>query len=289
MKVYKTEEWIERGKSMHIFSSKTSGAMPTHTHDFIEIVYVSSGAATQTVDGQAFEVQHGDMIFLNYGSTHSFDAHGEFRYINICFSPETVGQTIITPQNAFSLLSLTAFNEMCNESGGGKISFFGGERKEIEDILSAMLREYEAKQSAWHTVMESYLNILITRMLRKTELGVRDEEIGDVWRELSDFIDANLQAELTLSALASKCFYNPSYFSRAFKEKFRMSPVEYITRKRLQLAMRLLSETELSVDEILRQSGFSDRSRFYYAFSKYVGSTPSEYRKSCAKVKKSDK
>ena len=151
--------------------------------------------------------------------------------------------------------------------------------------MRSMLREYGDKKSAWHTVMESYLNILITRMLRKTELGAPSEEIGDVWKELSDFIDANLQTELTLSALASKCFYNPSYFSRAFKEKFHTSPVEYITRKRLELAERLLCETELSVDEIGRQSGFSDRSRFYYAFSKYVGTTPGEYRKSCASNK----
>lgn len=284
MKVYKTEEWIEHGKSMHIFSSHMQGNMPVHTHDFIEIVYVLSGSAVQYVDGQAFEARHGDMIFLNYGSTHSFDACGEFGYINICFSPETMGNTVITSENAFSLLSLTAFDEMRNDSEGGKISFSGNERREIEGLLFAMLREYEEKQSAWHTVMESYLNILITRMLRKTELGARSEEIGDVWKELSDFIDANLQAELTLSALASKCFYNPSYFSRAFKEKFRMSPVEYITRKRLEVACRLLRETECSVDEILRQSGFSERSRFYYAFSKYVGSTPSEYRKSCLKT-----
>jgi AraC-like DNA-binding protein len=152
-----------------------------------------------------------------------------------------------------------------------------------------MLKEYKEKQSAWHTVMENYLNILITRMLRKTEVGAQSEEVGDVWKELSDFIDANLQTELSLSALASKCFYNPSYFSRAFKEKFSVSPGEYITRKRLERAKQLLCETDLSVDEIGRQSGFSDRSRFYYAFSKYGGMTPGDYRKSYSNVKKSDK
>lgn len=289
MKVYKTEEWIERGTSMHVFSSRTQGRMPEHTHDFIEIVYVLSGSAIQYVDGQVFEARHGDMIFLNYGSTHSFDAEEVFEYINICFSPETMGKTVITSQNAFSLLSLTAFDEMRNESEGGKISFFGSERRDIEELLFAMLKEYKEKQSAWHTVMENYLNILITRMLRKTEVGAQSEEVGDVWKELSDFIDANLQTELSLSALASKCFYNPSYFSRAFKEKFSVSPGEYITRKRLERAKQLLCETDLSVDEIGRQSGFSDRSRFYYAFSKYGGMTPGDYRKSYSNVKKSDK
>ena len=57
-----------------------------------------------------------------------------------------------------------------------------------------------------------------------------------------------------------------------------MSPVEYVTRKRLNHALKLLSETELSVDEIGEQSGFSDRSNFYRAFSKYVGGKPTDYR-----------
>lgn len=279
MRVFKTEELIEKGKNIHIFSSQTQST-ELHTHDFIELIYVCAGNATQIVDGQAFTVGHGDVIFMNLGSIHAFEGKDSFRYINICFSPETVGDAIITAENAFSLLSLTAFNEMRNESEGGKISFFGAERKEIEDILAAMLKEYREKAVGWHTVMENYLNILITRMIRKSNLSVEKNEIGDVWYELAEFIDSNLQSELTLSALASKCFYNPSYFSRAFKEKFGSSPVEYITRKRLDEAMRLLYESDEPIDEIGRRAGFAERSNFYYAFSKYIGGTPSEYRKS---------
>ena len=149
-----------------------------------------------------------------------------------------------------------------------------------------MLDEYRTKAYAWDTVMENYLNILITYMLRKTETGVHREELGEVWRELSEYIDKNLNSKLTLSALAGKCFYNPSYFSRIFKEKFGMSLVEYVTRKRLDNAVTLLSESNYSVDEISEMSGFSDRSSFYHAFSKYLGGSPSDYRNS-EKVKKS--
>ncbi|MBO4979501.1 MAG: helix-turn-helix transcriptional regulator, partial [Clostridia bacterium] len=135
--------------------------------------------------------------------------------------------------------------------------------------------------------MESYFNVLITRMLRKSELCQSGEESDEIWREFADFVDNNLASDLTLADLAHKCFYNPSYFSRAFKKHFRMSPFEYITERRVQFAMRLLTETKDPVDEILRRSGFSDRSSFYRAFSKHVGMTPGEYRRS--EVKKSDK
>jgi two-component system response regulator YesN len=78
--------------------------------------------------------------------------------------------------------------------------------------------------------------------------------------------------------LAQKFFYNPSYFSRVFKEKFGMPFVEYITRKRLSYAIELLKNTELSVEEIGRRVGFSDAKGLYRAFSTYLGSTPSQYR-----------
>ena len=290
MKTYKKKDLIEDGKSLHIFwETRTDCSEPAHTHDFIELVYVKEGVAKEWVDGQMYRVERGDLLFLNYDCTHSFLPDGKYTYVNICFSPETLGNTIITPENAFSLLTLTAFNEMRSESNGGKLSFYGGERKEIEDILDAMLKEYAEKQTSWNTVMENYLNILITKMLRQMEVGIRKEDLGEMWEKLSAYIDANLDAELTLSALAQKCFYNPSYFSRVFKEKFQMSPVEYVTRKRLDCAVRLLCESEVSVDEVGIRAGFSDRSSFYRAFSKYVGGRPSDYRKAHQKVKKDDK
>ena len=289
MRIYKTEDYIEKGKSIHLFSSKRSRPEPTHTHEFIEIIYVLSGSATHIINEQSYAVRHGDLLFINYGSTHSFSSEQEFSYFNICFSPETLGESVVTPENAFSLLSLTAFNDMRGDAEGGKFSFFGVERKEIEEILSAMLREYRAKQTSWSTVLENYLNILIAKMLRKTELSVPAETAGDVWQELSEYIDANLDTQLTLSALARKCFYNPSYFSRVFKEKFGASPVDYINRKRLEQAMELLCHEELSVDEISLRAGFTDRRNFYHAFAKYVGGTPSDYRRAHGKVKKSDK
>lgn len=287
MYVYRAEDLIEKGKSVHVFKSKT-GNIISHTHDFIEIVYILSGKGVQSVDGKTYDVCRGDMLFINYGSVHSFSLEEGAVYVNICFFPETVGESVITPSNAFSILSLTAFNEMRCESGGGRISFFGKERAEVEDILSSMYREYREKKYSWDTVVDSYFNILITYMLRKTEAGVASEETDGVWKELAEYIDENLHSKLTLSALAGKCFYNPSYFSRVFKEKFGMSLVEYVTRKRLSYAVKLLTESELSVDEISEAAGFSDRSGFYHAFSKYIGGAPSDYRPE-AKVKKSHK
>ena len=289
MRIYRFENYKEEGKHLHVSSSDRTKAESTHIHDFIEIVYYMSGKATEIIDGKSYQMKHGDMVFINPGSTHSFVPEDEAVFVNICFSPETVNDAMLTQENAYSLLSLIAFDEMRCESNFGKISFFGNERRDIEEILTAMISEYKCRKSGWISVMESYFNILITKMMRRCEIGMKTEDVDGMWQELSEYIDKNLSTELTLSALASKYFYNPSYFSRVFKEKFQMSFVEYVNRKRIAHAMELLSESALSVEDICQRVGFYDRSNFYHAFSKYTGNTPSEYRCLNGKVKKSDK
>ena len=288
MKKYLTKDFIEKGSSIHIFHSKKKKMLePEHTHEFIEIIYITEGSCVHTINGVSYNVKRGDMLFINYGSVHSFESDDYFSYVNVCFSPEMLGDKIITRDNAFSLLCLTAFDEMRSESDGGVISFLENERKEIENILEAMISESKTKQTSWGKINENYLNILVTKMLRKTQIAFHTHSEITVWEELSEYIDQNLGNELSLSSLAEKCFYNPSYFSRIFKKKFGVSLVEYVARKRLDYAIELLGDSELSVDEISSKAGFSDRSKFYYAFSKYIGGTPTDYRKQ--KVKKSDK
>lgn len=282
MRIYTAEEFMKNSKSMHVFKCGVSAGsmdeMP-HTHEFIEIVYVLSGSMTHVIDGQKYKVKHGDILFMNYGCTHAFFSDEEYSYVNILFSPELMSEEIVTPANAFSVLSLTAFNDMRSESNYGKISFLGTERREIEDIVFAMLKEYSERKISWETVLGNYLNTLIVKMLRKTEMGVEPSEIRDIWQKLSEYIDNNLDSKLTLNDLAQKCFYNPSYFSRIFKEKFKISFVEYITQKRLARAIELLKNTDVSVSEIGQRVGFSDNKSFYHAFSRCYHCTPSQYRK----------
>ena len=103
--------------------------------------------------------------------------------------------------------------------------------------------------------------------------------MDDLWQKLASFIDANLESKLSLSDLARQSFYNPSYFSRIFKEKFGVSFLEYVTKRRVDAAVALLKTTELSVDEISRRVGFSDRSSFYHAFSRFEKGTPLDLRR----------
>lgn len=141
MKVYRSDALIGSEKTIHIFSRDSDVENETHTHDFIEIIYVRAGEADQYIDGELYRVRRGDLLFLNYGTAHAFSPREDFSYVNICFNPEILASSVITPENAFAVLQLTAFGEIRKESDNGVVSFGVSEREEIEALLRAIDRK----------------------------------------------------------------------------------------------------------------------------------------------------
>ena len=277
MKLFDSSKCIKNNYNIGIRHDEDRLDCEIHKHSFIEIVYISDGECTQLVDGAEYRAKRGDIIFINCGATHSFDSKEGFSDIEIFFSPKILEDESITPKTAAAFLALSSFNEMRADKNGGMISFSGEERQEVEHILDAMLREYEKDERVSRTVMESYLNILMIRMMSAAQGGT-EHLADDILKSLKDYIDTHPEEQMTLSTLAAKSYYNPSYLSRVFKKRFDSSPTEYIRQRRIVRAKELLLTTDSTVEEIINLIGFSDRSSFYHSFSKETGITPSEYR-----------
>ena len=119
------------------------------------------------------------------------------------------------------------------------------------------------------------LNMLLIKMVRAAS---NTKAEGDIWKAVDEYIDKNCDKRITLPSIASKCFYNTSYFSRVFKQRYGITFTEFLRKKRIDRAKELLCNSELSVERIIQNVGYSDRSAFYSAFQLDTGYTPSEYR-----------
>lgn len=98
-------------------------------------------------------------------------------------------------------------------------------------------------------------------------------------RIVKAFIEENYMQEISLLQLADIVSMNPSYLSSIFKKETGMAYSEYLIQCRLQQASKLLVETNLSISEVARQSGYQDARYFSKQFLKQIGLKPSEYRK----------
>ena len=71
--------------------------------------------------------------------------------------------------------------------------------------------------------------------------------------------------------------YNYDYFRKNFKEYFRISINEFISKCQVNYALKLLKKTNLSVKETAKKSGFSSTSHFISLFKKFYKITPKQF------------
>lgn len=93
------------------------------------------------------------------------------------------------------------------------------------------------------------------------------------------YIDAHLGEDLSLALLASTVYYNPAYLSRKFKAVMGSNLHAYILARRMELARKLLVETDGFVQEIAAKCGFSNPTQFGMTFAKVNGCSPGAYRR----------
>lgn len=67
------------------------------------------------------------------------------------------------------------------------------------------------------------------------------------------------------------------YFSELFKKTFKMSPVRFVTKLRIDYAKELLVTNRYSVSEIVETCGFSNAYYFSNVFKKQTGFSPSQH------------
>ena len=94
-----------------------------------------------------------------------------------------------------------------------------------------------------------------------------------------NFIDENFREDFSIAGLAKISGVSQQYLCRIFKQTMNLRPAEYVTRRRLLEAKRLLCETDMPVSEVSASSGFSDTGYFCTVFRRHESMTPIEYRR----------
>lgn len=96
-----------------------------------------------------------------------------------------------------------------------------------------------------------------------------------------EFLQVNLNRELSLETLAEQTGFSPYHFAHLFRQTTGESPHQFVLRQRIERAQHLLKETEASLSQIALEVGFANQSHFSRIFKRYRGLTPRTYRQIC--------
>ena len=101
-------------------------------------------------------------------------------------------------------------------------------------------------------------------------------------RRACDAMEAELEASHSISRLADECGLSSSHFARGFKETTGLAPHQWLTRRRVQRARELLSQTTMELTDIALACGFVDQSHFSCIFARTEKQSPGRWRRQLA-------
>ncbi len=120
----------------------------------------------------------------------------------------------------------------------------------------------------------------LKEMLTRITFPLLDKEIipHDAFKTtISKYIAQNI-AVVTLESAAQKAHLTPQYFSKVFKDEFKINFVEYLKDLRLSMIRSMLKDSPLPLDDLCNRVGYTNNAYFSRLFKKETGFTPTQYR-----------
>lgn len=266
----KDQTYTIRGtaKLLNVASAKYSGdwACGSHTHEYMELFYIFGGTGMFLIEEQEHPVKVNDIIIINPGISHA--------------------EVNINSQSLeYIILGIEGIQLAAGKHSNGHFCILDHyESTEISGCLWNILREMEQKSTGFEDVCQAYMEILVTRLMRNTDLSVpvaSQITIGNrQCAAVKHYIDQHFKESLSLEQLADKAHMNKYYLAHTFKQEYGVSPINYLITRRIVESKYLLAETDLSLSQIAQLLGFSSPSYFSQAFRKTQGVSPIDYRKS---------
>lgn len=155
--------------------------------------------------------------------------------------------------------------------------------QKIEYIAWALEREIETDEPMGRLYAESLGLALCAHLLRRYasleqpcfERGLPAPRL----RRVVDYVEEHLTEDVALEDLARVANVSPSHFNRLFKRSMGLPAHQYVLRRRVELAIRMLSNETLALRDVAAQAGFASQSHMATSMRRIAGTTPGAFRR----------
>lgn len=162
----------------------------------------------------------------------------------------------------------------------------GVEERSIECILGLLTQEMQAADRSDRLYIDSLIYALTARYLtfdvgrpKRSKSSVAGL-LPRILNRIRSKIEASLDTDLTLEALAQESGYSRAHFLRMFQAATGLTPHQYVLDVRLKRARERLSQANSSIIDVALSCGFSSQSHMTSVFRRCLNTTPGEFRRS---------
>ena len=245
-----------------------------HKHLRIEINYVKKGNSILHLQNESISFKENEMMIICSNVEHLFEAGSEeTTLMQLEFLPEI----------------FLRFNPPSRPEQGdlAPVTIFSEENRLIKIVnnvrimraVQRIVNELNQKSKYYQYLVVMYyaeLLILIYRYLDEVYLPIGTNES---LRKAISYIRLNYQMNITAGDIATYTNVGERYLRKLFSQYLNLSPVDYLNQIRINKAIELLRNTEMSIKEVCFACGFQSPQYFSRLFKQQMGITPREVTK----------
>jgi AraC family transcriptional regulator len=237
---------------------KQGVSVPRHSHEQAHLTLIVEGHCQENYQGKARELAPLTAIYFHPGESHAIQVFDQpLRTFDIEFNSVWLKRLLSKPIATDALLEKPS--------------------PSISELTTRLYLEFKELDEVAHLAMEGLALEILANLARASKNG--KSKTAPRWlRRVVEMVRDEFARPLSLTELAQVAGVHPSHLAQVFRQHQHCTPGEFIRRVRVEQAVQLLAEPDLSLAEISLATGFSDQSHFSRIFKRVTGLTPARFR-----------
>ncbi|MGY2799602.1 AraC-like DNA-binding protein [Ewingella americana] len=251
-----------------------------HWHQCLEMLFISQGYGIVIVDNQQYTLRPGRLFVFPPFKLHKVFVEQSEKNHYIRTTVHLDHQLLDGFLSCFPQRR-AHFSRLWGAESDAHIFDLADNAQHIETILESFQRLQLAATPQWEDIAMMILQL----MEFMPEQQVKRKTVSRTTAsKVMQWIEENYVMKFSLAELSAAIGLSQSYISRVFSQETGGSVVDYLATRRIKRACELLRSTDMRIEEVGSQCGFTDTPYFITCFRKLIGRTPLQYRKAAFRL-----
>lgn len=244
-------------------STESGYSLVRRTVPDYNLIFVTRGRPVWVLGDDPIHLKPQSLLIVPPGVSH----HGYSETDRVTLLSLHVRATLPGGQDAFEVLELPR-TQRVKRNG------------RLDRYLRGALDEFVGQLPRHDRLMSGWCHLVVMEMLDDSaRRGQRTPRaIDPLVGELLDELARRIGQPTTLDDLAAFTGFSAQHVNRLFGRELGITPLQYLTRMRMDRAGELLLENRLTVAAVGHAVGYEDPAYFSRAFSQHFGHSPSDHR-----------
>ena len=279
--VVDSQHFLQKGKLIQVRTHTRFVHFPKHRHNYVEVIYMCKGKTTHIIDGNEVVLGEGDLLFLNQNATQEILPAGKDDIaINFIIQPQFFDRTFEMIGADDNLLRDFLVGSLCEDSRRTSYLYFHVAdvlpiQNLIENMIWSLLNNQMNKRSCNQLTM-GLLFLHLLNHIEKMETGGKAYH-QEFEAQVLNYVETKYK-DGSLAELAELMGYSVYWLSHEIKKRTGKTYKELVQTKRMNQAAYMLTNSRISVAEIIRMVGYDNTSYFHRRFKERYGISPKEFR-----------